>query len=112
LKPFSKTWRASYFWNLDQISSFWNLTWHASYFWNLDQISSFWNLQKLFEAFLVPDSKLARTIQKQGAQAIFGSGPKIWFLEPPENCFETFLVRVPKLLPERFKSIPRKLFLV
>ena len=61
---------------------------------------------------LFPDSKFARTIQKQGAQAILGSGPKIWFLEPPENCFETFLVRVPKLLPERFKSIPRKLFLV
>jgi len=48
--------------------------------------------------------------QKHGAQAIFKSGPNIWFLEPLESGFEAFLVPSPKLLPERFINMARELF--
>ena len=49
--------------------------------------------------------------QKHGAQAIFKSGPNIWFLEPLESGFEAFLVPSTKLLPERFINMARELFL-
>jgi len=54
---------------------------------------------------------LAKTAQKHCAQAIFGSIPNIWFLEPPESRFEAFLVPSPTLLPEWVKNMARKLFL-
>ena len=53
---------------------------------------------------------IARMAQNYGARAIFWSGPNIWFLEPPEGCFEAFLVLGPKPLPERLKTMAREPF--
>ena len=47
---------------------------------------------------------IVRSAQKHGARPIFGSRPNIWFLKPPESCFQPFLVPDPKLLPEDSKT--------